>query len=171
MSGWTFFVSNNKTIILVSHDVNTIKSFSTKGLFINNGTIMHQGDPLDCVIKYMKMLFPEEMDALNQPLVKDQDKEYIEKAPMTEHVYSVYPKDNEKYWGIGGGAITKVDVFGLSEPNIFFGGEQITVDIYAKWKQSFISKKIAEDLCPPNIIVGMILQNKMNVSINWYQYV
>jgi len=49
-------VSGGSTIMLVSHNLNTVMSLCTKALVLEKGTVMAKGDVFDCVNKYARTL-------------------------------------------------------------------------------------------------------------------
>lgn len=53
------FRENNGTILLVSHDTNTINTFCDRAFMLHNGMIIEEGEPKKVTRLYYKMLFGE----------------------------------------------------------------------------------------------------------------
>jgi teichoic acid transport system ATP-binding protein len=167
------FCASGKTILLVSHDVNTIKSMTKKAILLHEGSIFYQGDPLKSAIQYMKLLFPGEY--ITKSIEDRNDKHYgstegdseMNLADKTEkYVYTINADAHNKYWGIGGGRVSAVNIYGLQEPNIFHGGEVLDIELSCEWDKEFIQSQIIEKQLYPNIIIGITIQNKQNITIS-----
>lgn len=58
-----------RTVLFVSHNMGAVKSLCTKGLVLNNGTIVHQGEIADSINEYIKtfVLPPQNSPVLELP--------------------------------------------------------------------------------------------------------
>jgi ABC-2 type transport system ATP-binding protein len=48
-----------KTIVLVTHDMNSVKRFCTKAIVIHDSKLVYEGDARDAAFEYVKLNFPE----------------------------------------------------------------------------------------------------------------
>jgi|SRR3989339_344448 len=97
----------NKTIIFVSHDINTMRSFCNRILYLKNGQMHMIGDPNEAIDQYL----------------------YTDKAEKTPIVSTAVEKENEK---VKITEITKVefiDKFGYSN-HTFFSEDPIIIRIH-----------------------------------------
>ncbi len=52
----------DRTVILVTHDMSAVQKFCTRALVMNNGEVVMIGDPKDAAITYQAINFPEKYD-------------------------------------------------------------------------------------------------------------
>lgn len=166
------FKSAGKTILLVSHDMEAIKRLCTRAILLNNGQLLQDDIPTEVVLSYFQILFPEEHDATKticheikpQKNIEDvssqiQDEATSEKMTVT---YEKAPRG----WGVGGALIRKITLDGFLRGNIFSDESCLTITYYCEWDIGIVSKKIADAVVIPNIIVGCTVHNRENILIS-----
>jgi ABC-2 type transport system ATP-binding protein len=57
--------SGEKTVILVTHDMLAVQRFCDRTLVINDGHIVHDGDPGEAAVLYQNLNFPNESEGLD----------------------------------------------------------------------------------------------------------
>lgn len=158
------------TILFVTHSVDVVKSFCTKGMVLENGRMHYLGDPKEAAIKYYDILFPKDKKAaaksgeppsairdISAPNVRTEN---IQQA-IDSYAYTVRPEENRKLrtFGKGGGYIDRIAITGLQRPNIFSGGEELTVEVAAVWDMETVLRLSEEHRVKPNILLGFALSD------------
>lgn len=145
--------SNGTTILFVSHDIWTVKSFTDKALLLDVGRVIDYGYSPDICLKYNQLLFG------NDTNVSDTIKKtYID-------IISITPKQTTQRYGTGYAEIHKIEVVGLTTQNTISGGEAITINCYCKWTTQKIAKIIKDKMLPENIIVGLLFRNVQHINV------
>lgn len=80
------FRRQGKTIVLVSHDLATIERICSRVILIDKGKLVSQGNPLDVISKYHKLLYEKE----KKSSVPEQEEPYEEETPQ---------EDETRRWG------------------------------------------------------------------------
>jgi len=154
------FKAAGKTILLVSHDMETIKRLCSRAFLLDGGRLLQDGPPQDVILTYFRLLFPEESSVvpaieggappISAPIAADLTVSYVAKS---------------KTWGAGGGLIRKLEIVGLREGNAFCDEGSLEILYSCEWDIAHISRLIAEHGVMPNIIVGCTVHNKANILI------
>lgn len=144
---------NGTTILFVSHDIWTVKSFTDKALLLNTGKQIDFGSSPDVCLNYNKLLFGNdvspERNADNSPL----------------EIVSVTPINATHNFGSGCAELYRIELLGLLPGNTIRGGEEITIKCYCRWDMERISTVIHEKLLFSNINVGLLFQNVKHINI------
>lgn len=80
------FRRQGKTIVLVSHDLATIERICSRVILIDKGKLVSQGNPLDVISRYHKLLYEKE----KKSSVPEQEEPYEEETPQ---------EDETRRWG------------------------------------------------------------------------
>jgi ABC-type polysaccharide/polyol phosphate transport system ATPase subunit len=144
--------SNGTTILFVSHDIWTVKSFTDKALLLNMGRAINYGFSPDVCLQYNKLLFG------NTAKVP-------EKTNTTSDVVSVTPLNISQKYGTGCADLCKIEIIGLSSHNIIKGGEEITINCYCKWDIQQTSVIIKDKLLSDNISIGLLFRNVKHINV------
>ena len=101
------FKKEGKTIILVSHDVQTIRSFCSTALLLDRGKVIHMGDPNKVINEYSK-------------LIAEREDEYFNRVKSRKIAEQIKDKVADKYSGFryGSGDAEIVDIIILDEQGI-----------------------------------------------------
>lgn len=62
------FKAANKTLIMVSHDENTILTHCRRVILLHNGTVFYDGSPKEAMSKYNQLLFGEDNNNHSEPV-------------------------------------------------------------------------------------------------------
>lgn len=84
------------TIIMVSHDSNSIERFCDRAIWINNGLIEEQGLTVDVVDAYMRHMGEKRMADLRKEEKRKQSEKVIKSATEAEKVEEVQPTVKEE---------------------------------------------------------------------------
>jgi lipopolysaccharide transport system ATP-binding protein len=75
------------TIVLVTHDVQTVRSFCHRAIWLHNGSVKSMGSPLDITSQYVQYLFSDQKpdyatvaDSPGSNLPSDTDGNYVERS-------------------------------------------------------------------------------------------
>lgn len=165
------FKEAGKTILLVSHDMETIKRLCSRTILLHNGQLLQDDVPQKVVLSYFRLLFPEEYVVTQKCLAKPaiDGVGAAGKGAGGEHgdgaCLSIAFDTNQMVWGAGGGLIRQIDIAGLVEGNIFADESRLTITYYCEWDTAAVSKKIAEATVSPNLIIGCTVHNKANILV------
>ncbi len=110
-----------KTILFVSHDVDAVRRFCTRALWLDNGKLIMDGDVNEVTSKYMEFITSNETDA--EACVKGLNKK-------TEELLEQEKEFNEiNRFGSKIGAIKNVRVSkGDTETEVFMTGDTVTIE-------------------------------------------
>lgn len=147
---------NNVTIIFVSHDLESIKTFTTKAIFILNGKIEFEGSAKECVINYLQFLFGKKDIENDNNLIPENHKL---KNIKNNKCISLNKKESKLNFGNGNADFEYINVHGLNS-NIFKGGEAVSIEYKLIWDFDKIKSQINIDEYDKNLIVGIHLVDK-----------
>jgi lipopolysaccharide transport system ATP-binding protein len=163
--------SRGVSIILVTHDTFTAKSFCSRLLLQDHGKLIVDGDPALVATHYYRILFPEsegvvntESTSLDTHASKFKTESPLKIANATPS-FVVRPDNNSNMWGRGGAWITEVRAYGLMSPNIFTGGQELIFECDYQFDPAIISGIIAKEKVTPNLLIGLRLDSSQNVVI------
>ncbi|MBQ9737034.1 MAG: ABC transporter ATP-binding protein [Clostridia bacterium] len=109
-----------KTILFVSHDIDAVRKFCTRAIWIDNGKIVMDGDVNSVSSKYMEFITGSETDAMAVINSQKREKELVVEKEF----------DPINRFGTDIGAVKNVRVFkGGEETEIFNTGDEITVEV------------------------------------------
>jgi lipopolysaccharide transport system ATP-binding protein len=112
--------SRGKTILFVSHDIDAVRRFCTRAIWLDGGRVVMDGDVNSVSSKYMEFITSNETDAM---AVINKKKKECEMVVEKEF-------DAINRFGDDIGTIKNVRVFkGTDETEIFNTGEKITVEV------------------------------------------
>ena len=154
------------TILLVTHDTETVKQRCNRAIFLKGGGIAFDGDAEEGVVEYMHFLFPQESE--NRVMT---DGEALDAPPRAESAPAGYVYErsdlnkDRNVWGIGGGLIRSIRIHGLDEPCILRTPGRIRIEIDALWDPEFARRKIAEESLYPSMMIGIRLADSKNVPV------
>jgi ABC-type polysaccharide/polyol phosphate transport system ATPase subunit len=143
------FQDNGKTILIVTHSIDVMKTFATQGILINEGNLVYQGEPVETSLQYYQLLFPQAQ--YQQEMHQNVETSRTENKPVDEigidsepnakvnqHTLEVIPEPDARSYGVGGIRIDWIRIYGIQEPNIFRGGDTIRFDISYSWDRERI---------------------------------
>jgi len=151
------------TILFVSHATEQVKSMCGKALLLEKGSQVKFGDAIGACLEFHNILFP----ASAEPTDDSGDKQLVAKAPVQTKLNSnaayklkAYPaRDHQKKWGAGGAKADSVEIVGISAPNVFEGGESVSVYCNYSWDIEFIRSLAFANGLKDDITIGISLAN------------
>jgi len=160
------FRESGKTILLVTHDSEAIKTFSQHAVFLDAGSVVYQGEPKEAVKRYLRMLFPvqRKIDFSATSTVAAASSAQETSLPDGEP-YCLEFKDFDSDQSFAVAQFDWVRVSGVEPPNIFHGGEKVQIVLKARWKAGRIQKLLLQHDLASNIIVGLRMQNKKGTTV------
>lgn len=159
--------NNNVTIIFVSHDLDSIKAFTSKAIFILDGKVEFEGAAKECVINYLQFLFGKKdsnhtsknNNIDNLDITSQINLSSNKNISHGKKFISLDKAKSRLNYGNGNADFEYINVYGLNS-NIFKGGEYITIEYKINWDLVKIEKQININEYEENIIVGIHLVNK-----------
>jgi lipopolysaccharide transport system ATP-binding protein len=144
---------NGTTILFVSHAIDQVRSFCTKGVLINDGKIIFQGDPKEAGVKYFDLIFPKAINE-NHEIVN-----VATPSSNTQDSYFLYPEkiNNVNVFGKGGAEIEWIKILGTNGKNIIQGGDDLEVYIKYSWNQDFVREQQIENDLANDIGIALAL--------------
>lgn len=165
------FKSAGKTILIVSHSTETVKSFVERGIVMNHGAVHFDGSSERAITEYFKLIFPHKNCNLPPKLTPDAEAKAAPQKPSAEPApLEIFPSaaDSEHTFGAGGAEIDKVSIFGLTAPNIFHGNDVLTIRISYSWDSDFLMQLAEEHGLEANLLFGMSFENVYGVTISGF---
>jgi ABC-type polysaccharide/polyol phosphate transport system ATPase subunit len=153
------FKERGKTILFVSHDIFTVKSFCNRLILIDNGKIEAIGEPEKVANQYYQIMFPK-AESVNSQLENSTGSLTIDKT-KSENKYwlDANLEASDTQWGHGAAWINSLRVGGVRQPNLFNWTEEIEIDMVCQWNPDEISRLCSEHEVPPKMLVGFRLEN------------
>ncbi|ASA55898.1 ABC transporter ATP-binding protein [Vibrio gazogenes] len=146
------------TILLVSHDLESVKSYTNKACYIKNGMNFCFSDTDVVVNRYLNDLFPKEK----------KEEVYHTKNMANENItddgYIIPLSDKAMSFGVGLAKFNNIKIQGI-ENIIFSGNEEITIIIDIEWEIEAILDLCEREGFKKNIIVGMYIESVKNEKI------
>lgn len=159
------------TILFVSHATELVRSFCELGLVLENGRAIYWGEAKAATVKYLGVLFPEQVQSDEAPLV--------DPAGTNEPVESLDPKiaktnasinsplerwltiDSSNMgghtFGVGGADLKWAKILGLGSPNLLVGGRELKLKCHFTWQIDFVRELIEREGYDQNITLGISL--------------
>ncbi len=156
-------IEKGMTLILVTHDTDTVKRICKRTIFLKSGQQAFDGSAEDGVLEYMRYLFPVENNTVSQ-----KEKHKIERSAIgskDEYVYRTDVTNQKKEWGVGGGRVIEINIYGLEPPNILKSPCAITIEVLAEWNIDFVREYILKENIFPNINVGIQISDARNIIL------
>ncbi len=156
--------SDGTTIILVSHDYATVKTFATRGLVLNKGVVQFSGSAGEAATAYLGILFPKG-DSPGGGASAHLD---TDSAPGAVGSYrlSAVPGPKGSAYGRGGAELTEIRILGLGQPNILRGRDELTIELRVRWDRERIQRIIQETGVQPNLLFGIRFETSRGFVIN-----
>ena len=158
------------TIILVTHDTETVKQRCDRTIFLKDRQIAFDGPAEDGVVEYMRYLFPAEFQDNGGAALSGASPQGAEEAPepTPKNDFVFVREDLNKdrnVWGIGGGLIRAIRIYGLNEPCILKTPGKIRIEVDAVWDADFARRKIAEEVLFPSMMIGIRIADAKNIPV------
>ena len=155
------------TILLVTHDTETVKQRCNRAIFLKSGTVFTDGPAEEVVAEYMRFLFPKEFEERKQVAAETAGADVAQgKAGDAEFVYEKSDLNKDpNVWGVGGGLIRSIRIHGLEDPCVLKTPGRIRIEIDARWDPEFARRKIAEESLYPSMMIGIRLADAKNIPV------
>lgn len=156
------FKEQGKTILFVSHDIFTVKSFCNRLILINDGKMEAIGEPDDVANRYYQIMFPK---AENTPSKKEQTAQILSLSDtdsVNKYWLEVDLDSDDAHWGHGAAWISRLRVGGIREPNIFNWDDCIEIEMVCQWNSDEILRICGEHGVLPKMLVGFRFENSQS---------
>ncbi len=161
------FQQQGRTILLVSHSLESVKSFADRGIVLDKSRIHFDGSSEDAVTEYLKILFPSRQATVLNALTSsiDNSKTIDKIRELPDIVLVPTDKDLDHSYGAGGGEICRVQVFNSGKGNIFNGGEEMRFRLNYQWNSAVIQALASEHELSSNLIFGMSFEHMTGTTV------
>ncbi|WP_180128926.1 polysaccharide ABC transporter ATP-binding protein [Rhodoferax sp. BLA1] len=153
------FKESGKTILFVSHDIFTVKSFCNRLILINDGKLEAIGNPDDVANRYYQLMFPKAEKASllseNKAPMLTLDNSSLQEKYRLEIEFDL----DSSQWGHGAAWINRMRVGGIREPNIFNWDDSIEIEMVCQWNSDEILRICTEHSVLPNMLMGFRFEN------------
>jgi len=153
------FKDRGKTILFVSHDIFTVKSFCNRLLLINDGKLEAVGDPDEVANRYYQLMFPK-IDKVQVTNVLREQSLKLNEFDITSHYWlNIDMNETDKQWGHGAAWIKHLRVGGIREPNLFNWDEKLEIEVIYQWDTQAVTRICTEHGVIPKMLVGFRFEN------------
>ena len=152
------------TILFVTHDTSTVKSFCSRALLLNGGRLLGDGEPKEIVMQYFDLLFPQER-AGQESVGCVADAVDAEEGHVWEGIIAKRPDPSEKSFGIGGAFLDSIKVQGVDQGQVVSGGDRLSVTVLYRWDAKVLGDYTANNGLERNLIVGVSLSDSKGTYI------
>jgi ABC-type polysaccharide/polyol phosphate transport system ATPase subunit len=153
------FKDRGKTILFVSHDIFTVKSFCNRLILINDGKLEAIGEPDDVANRYYQLMFPKADEAQVSNESREQSLKLDGVDPTSRYWLDIDISKADAHWGHGAAWISQLRVGGIREPNLFNWDECIEIEVVYQWDPQAISRICNEQGILPKMLVGFRFEN------------
>lgn len=164
---FNLFREQGKTILMVTHDTEAVKTYARHAVFLDEGRILYQGEPKEAVKRYLRMLFPVQHKIDHSATSAPTTTATAVEAKRQEHEpFHLEFKDFHKTQEEAPLAcFDLIRVAGLQAPNIFHGDEKLQFTLKARWDSARIQELLQQKELPSNIIMGLRIQNQKGTTV------
>jgi len=152
------------TILFVTHDMSTVKSFCTRALLLNGGRLLSDGLPKEVVMQYFDLMFPQDRTG-QESAGSGEDEVVAGEGHAGEGTIVKCPDPSEKSFGIGGALLNSIRVQGLAAGMVASGGDRLVVTVDYRWDAHVLGEYAAESGFKENLIVGVSLSDNKGTYI------
>jgi len=163
------------TIIFVSHSIEQVKSLCSRGIVIESGGLIFDGNPVDAGIEYYKVLYGsthrEEGGSTNREegqneLISRNDLDNKQLLNINElHEYYSVDLSHAKTYGQNVLWINWIKIYNLKAGNIFISGSEIIFEISYSWDASAIKEIRLINNLEDNLLFGIRIENSQSIVI------
>ncbi len=132
------------TILLVTHDIQTVRSFCDRAIWLNQGHLEMSGTPLDVTARYLQTLFEEQTTETPSTASELPEIEFTEEGSNKKTGVVLNQQTNLARWGMGGIILEECSLTNPSSEmaNSFFHNQPILIHLQAKATKDIASKNI-----------------------------
>lgn len=132
------------TILLVTHDIQTVRSFCDRAIWLNQGHLEMSGTPLDVTARYLQTLFEEQTTETPSTASELPEIEFTEERSNKKTGVVLNQQTNLARWGMGGIILEECSLTNPSSEmaNSFFHNQPILIHLQAKATKDIASKNI-----------------------------
>jgi len=142
----------NTTVILVSHDMDAIKSYTSHAAYFREGRVDFIGVSDKAVARYFQDIFPN--------MEQNPEKVSIPSTlPDDEEGHVFYEQHGSKTYGHGFADFKKIVVTGLTDGICFKGGSTLIFKVHINWSREKVTALSLEKNLKNNIIIGMYIDD------------
>jgi len=130
------FKEAGKTIIFCSHNLSAVRDFCTKAVWLHQGRIIEQGDPIFVTDRFNSFMTTNDSSLLIKKQITDKKEYHLglihEDGLKKAQVINWDAVDQHESYGIGGGIIKQVAIYSIttqSKISALKGGEYVRVYI------------------------------------------
>ncbi len=165
---------NNTTIILVTHDIFTAKSFCQSLILLNQGKIVSSGDPIKVANDYLNLLYPKSKESevdyfsnnVEDHTSKEMDLTKTEKISDYRYVYRVLNKDiKTEPWGRGGVKVEEVRFYNVTAPDRIMQNQKLIIQCDYRLDNDILRKIIIEKQIDKNLMLAIRIDNQKGIPI------
>lgn len=154
------------TILFVSHDTTSVRSFCDVGLVLDKGRAIYLGDAKAATVEYFRLVFP---DQYQRPVEADKiegDSHRLGKSVLSEDCLAVFPDNKDVLvFGVGGAVLDWLKIYGLEKPNIIIGGRETKIVCRFNWDVDIVKHLVKEDGYKNNVTIGVAVADKKGVYL------
>lgn len=142
------------TILFVTHDTSTVKSFCSRALLLSSGCLLGDGEPKEIVMQYFDILFPKDSEVIeiaNENICAD-NQIYIDEI-------IVNPDRRDRDFGLGGAVLEYLKITGVDKGMVVTGGTRVSVFAKYRWDVNEVRRLTQENGVIENLIMGVSLSD------------
>lgn len=153
------FKDSGKTILFVSHDIYTVKSFCNRLILLNDGQLDLIGVPNKVANRYHQIMFPKPAETPDHTV--SSGKHLDLQSPSDDEVYwlNIDVENADHQWGNGAAWIRQLRISGIQEPNIMTWQDKIVIEAVVRWDPATIARISQEHSVPTHLLIGYRLEN------------
>lgn len=157
-------VEKGCTLLLVSHDTNSIKRMCTSCVFLKNGRVMQIGDAATAVNAYLR-------DVLGEGVAEHEDDAASAVRPVASDADGAClrwrPDDScgKNSFGSGGGRINEIRAYGLNHANVLPIKGKLRIEVDAEWDRDAALRLVESSALENNVFIGYAIANDRDVRL------
>lgn len=153
------FKESGGTILFVSHDIFTVKSFCNRLILLHDGKVELQGEPDQVANRYHQIMFPKAIDIQTDGADSSRSLTLQETRSGEEYWLEVNLTDASDQWGSGAAWIKQLRIGGIREPNLFNWQDEVVIEALVQWNPAAVERLIQEHHLPSQLLIGFRFEN------------
>lgn len=144
------------TILLVSHDLDSIKKHCSRALLIEAGHVLFDGEPKDAIMRYFDILYPNKVKSSEVVELTDQSQQFVENSLIVKPELKLEVNN----FGHGGAKVENIIITPVEHPHVVEGGRPLNIRISFRWEPDVIRELLEKENLDKNISVGLAISDK-----------
>lgn len=153
------YKDSGKTILFVSHDIFTVKSFCNRLVLLNDGHVELIGNPDEVANRYHQIMFPKSAEVPTHAVTSGAHLDLGLEVNDGGYWLDVDVDVADHQWGDGTAWIKQLRIGGIREPNLFGWQDEVVIEAVVQWSPDAVRQVSCEHGVIPRLLIGYRFEN------------